>query len=287
MAVQNLGSQPLISTDCLTPNDVATKTVGIGKTKCTSNFRKCFILSMFAGAFIGFGAMYYLFITSDTALPYSISKLLGGLAFCLGLQLVLIAGAELFTGNTLAIQARLSHEISTSQLLKNWVIVWLGNLMGSLVLVVLLHLCNFGGFHDHAIAINMANVAAAKIHQPWLMIFVKAIVCNILVCLAVWMAFAARSVADKIIAVILPISAFVCCGFEHSVANMFFLPMGYVASHFGGIPAHQAAWDFISMSGIMYNLSAATLGNIVGGAFFVGFAYWLAFKKPAQNQPSV
>lgn len=281
MAVQNQSVQAVISTDCLAPADVVNKTVEIGKTKCCSNFRKCFVLSMFAGAFIGFGAMYYLFITSDTALPYSISKVLGGIGFCLGLQLVLVAGAELFTGNTLAIQARLNREIATAQLLKNWATVWVGNFVGSLILVLLLYLCNFGAFHDHAIAINMANVAAAKIHQPWLVIFVKGIMCNILVCLAVWMAFAARSVADKIMAVILPISAFVCCGFEHSVANMFFLPMGLVASNFGGIPTHQAVWDFITVSGIFYNISAATLGNIVGGAFFVGFTYWVAFKKAA------
>lgn len=282
MATQSQPAQPLVTTDCLSPVETLAKASGIGVAKCTSPLKKTIVLAIFAGAFIALGAMYYTFVTADKSLSFAVSKVLGGFVFCLGLLLVLVAGAELFTGNNLASIAWADKKITTGQLLKNWVVVWLGNFVGSVIIVFLLHLIHFGAFHDHAVAINMAGIAAAKINQAWHVIFIKAIFCNFLVCLAVWVAFAGRTVADKVAGILLPITAFVACGFEHSVANMYFLPMGYVAANFGGIPTHQAAWDVINASGIAWNLSAATLGNIVGGAIFVGLAYWFAFKKPAQ-----
>lgn len=187
---------------------------------------------------------------------------------------MLCCGAELFTGNVLMLCAKASGRIPWSGVFRNWGVVWVGNLVGSLLAMVVIYLSNLQGMNGGAVGETFVSVAAGKVALDPVALFFKAILCNVLVCLAVWIGFGGKSVADKVIGLLLPISAFVACGFEHCVANMFFLPMGLVLNTLGGVGAAGA----ITLSGIAYNLVLATLGNIVGG-LVVGMAYWFAYRK--------
>lgn len=256
--------------ECLAPAAVEAKaeTAAIGKVAIPAG--KCFVLAMLAGLFIGFGATFFLTFTADPTLSFGVKKVVGGLCFCLGLVLVLCCGAELFTGNSLMVTALASKRITWGGMLKNWVIVILGNLAGSLLLVAIVSGAGIAAIKvgDTTIGANMATVAAGKINLDWGTIFCRGILCNTLVCLAVWIGFSAKNIVDKVVGIILPISAFVACGFEHCVANMFFLPMGMVAD-----PSK------VDIAGILWNLSASIPGNIVGGTIIVGLAYWFAYHK--------
>nr|WP_276312794.1 formate/nitrite transporter family protein [Bifidobacterium vespertilionis] len=207
-------------------------------------------------------------------MSFAAAKLLGGLAFCLGLVLVLCCGSELFTGNSLMVSGAMEHRIGWGAMLGNWAVVWIGNLLGALLAVALVSAAHILDLNAGAAGTTAIAVATAKISPSWLTLFFRGILCNIFVCLAVRIGFAARSVADKVLGILLPISAFVACGFEHCVANMFFLPMGLVAKLTGYALPSGADASVVSVTGILYNISAATLGNIVGGAIFVGLAYW-------------
>ena len=263
--------------DALAPADIEAKAeeVAVGKTKTAP--AKVFVLAMFAGAFIAFGALYFCVFLGDPTMPFAVQRAVGGLCFCLGLVLVLCCGAELFTGNSLMVAALASRKITLSAMLKNWAIVWVGNLAGALVAVLLVFLAHIADMNGGAVGGAMVSVAVSKVTPDWITLFFKGILCNIFVCLAVWIGFGARTVVDKVVGILLPISAFVACGFEHCVANMFFLPMGLVAKTAGYASAADAS--MLDIGSILYNISAATLGNIVGGALFVGLAYWFVFHK--------
>lgn len=266
-------SQP--SVNALTPGQVEEAVDAAAEKKVGTPFGRLLVSAMFAGAFIGFGALFFIVVTSDSALSFAAGKLLGGLAFCLGLVLVLCCGSELFTGNSLMVSGAMEHRIGWGAMLRNWAIVWVGNLLGALVAVGLVSAAGILDLNGGAAGTTAIAVAAAKISPDWFTLFFRGILCNIFVCLAVRIGFAARSVADKVVGILLPISAFVACGFEHCVANMFFLPVGLAAKLSGyALPASGASADVVSVGGILYNLSAATLGNVVGGAVFVGLAYW-------------
>lgn len=263
--------------DALAPAEIEAKAeeVAVGKTKTAP--AKVFVLAMFAGAFIAFGALYFCVFLGDPTMPFAVQRAVGGLCFCLGLVLVLCCGAELFTGNSLMVTALASRKITLSAMLKNWAIVWVGNLAGALVAVLLVFLAHIADMNGGAVGGAMVSVAVSKVTPDWITLFFKGILCNIFVCLAVWIGFGARTVVDKVVGILLPISAFVACGFEHCVANMFFLPMGLVAKTAGYASAADAS--MLDIGSILYNISAATLGNIVGGALFVGLAYWFVFHK--------
>ncbi|MFR7737086.1 MAG: formate/nitrite transporter family protein [Eggerthella lenta] len=206
-------------------------------------------------------------------MPFAVQRAVGGLCFCLGLVLVLCCGAELFTGNVLLVCAKASGRIGWRSLFGNWLLVWLGNLAGALVALALVHFANVAAMNGGAVGEAFVSVAAGKVAPDWTTLFFKGVMCNILVCLAVWIGFSARTVADKVLGILLPISAFVACGFEHCVANMFFLPMGLLLNSMGvGAP------DAVTLAGIATNLSAATLGNVAGGVA-VGMAYWFVYRK--------
>ena len=260
--------------DMLTPAEITAKAEGLALTKVNMPPAKAFVAAMLAGAFISFGAMYFCLFQGDPDLSFAVQRFVGALCFCLGLVLVLCCGAELFTGNTLMSIAKANKKISWGQMLKSWAIVWLGNLVGALVIVFLVYMSNMQGMNDGLVGEAMVNAGASKAALPWVTAFFKGIVCNALVCLAVWMGFSARTVVDKFVAVLFPISGFVACGYEHCVANMFFLPMSFLLNKTGvGEPGA------IDMMGILSNLSAATLGNIVGGAILVGLAYWFLYGR--------
>ncbi|MBP3892908.1 MAG: formate/nitrite transporter family protein [Atopobiaceae bacterium] len=267
-----------IRPDALTGAQIEAKAEAVGEGKATMPAFRSFVLAILAGLFIGAGGMFMLLVKSDASLGFAASSVLGGFAFSFGLFFVLTAGAELFTGNNLMALGFLSGKYSLGALLRSWLVVYAGNLVGSLLLVGLLWLANYAGMNGGAVGATMVSVAAAKCALPWGVAFGRAIMCNVLVCLAVWMSFAARTVVDKFLCAALPVTMFVACGFEHCVANMFFIPLGILASAAGAAPEGVDV-SALGLSGMLSNLSAATLGNMVGGALLLGGMYWLAYKR--------
>ena len=269
---------PIFNFNAYSPAEIEEAIEKVGVTKANLSFLPCFMLGVIAGAGIGLGALYFSIVASDAALPFAAVRVVGGLVFSLGLAIVLVGGAELFTGNNLIIMAWASGKISTLELLRNWSIVWLGNFVGGAGLAILVLYSHHLDMNNSRIALTMLTTAVGKISPAWLTLFIKGILCNLLVCLAVWLAAAGRSVTDKIMGLILPISAFVAAGFEHSVANMYFLSLAWLLTVTGNVPAGFDA-SLITIPGVIYNLVWATLGNIVGGAGFVGFTYWVIYHK--------
>jgi formate/nitrite transporter len=240
------------------------------------------LLGTLAGLFIGLGAVFYTLVTTDIGLGFGLGKLLGGLTFSLGLILVVVAGAELFTGNSLIVAPWLSTRVSARALLRNWGIVYFANLAGSLILVAILFHAQFWTLDGYAVGANALMIASGKTSLAFIPALFRGILCNVLVCLAVWMCLAGRSITEKILAIIFPITAFVACGFEHSVANMFFIPMGIAVAgqaevvQVAGLTASQIA--NVSVLGLVQNLIPVTIGNIIGGTS-IGIIYWLIFLR--------
>jgi formate/nitrite transporter len=273
--------------DALMPAEMAAKAAEIGVRKAVLGAVPMFVLAVLAGAFIALGAAFATTVSAGAAgvLPYGVVRLLAGLAFSLGLILVIVGGAELFTGNNLLAMAWASRRISTAAVVRNWVIVYLGNLVGAVgtaVLVVAAGQYAFGGGSVGAVALG---TAATKVAYEPLQAFVLGILCNGLVCLAVWLTYSARTTTDRILAIVPPIAAFVAMGFEHSVANMYFIPVAMLILavapesfwvSFEATPADYVALDW---AGLVGNLVPVTLGNIVGGTILVGAVYWLVYLR--------
>jgi formate/nitrite transporter len=268
---------PIFNLQAYSPAEIEEAVEKVGVKKANLPLLASFMLAIVAGGSIGFGAIYYTIVASDPTLSFATVRVLGGLVFSLGLVLVMVGGAELFTGNNLIVMAWASGKVSARTMLLNWVIVWLGNLVGALGLIVLVYFSHHLDMNDGRIGLSVLNTAAGKIRPDMLTLFVKGILCNVLVCAAVWLAYAGRSVTDKIVALILPISAFIAAGFEHCVANMYFLPMAWLLVQTGHAPANFDA-SLITLPGIIHNLVPVTLGNIVGGAGFVGAIYWAIYR---------
>lgn len=241
---------------------------------------RAFALSVLAGMMIGMGASFMTLVKSDGALSFAASQVLGGLCFSLGLICVIVAGAELFTGNMLMVAGAWSKRCSWGAMLKNWVIVYVGNLAGSLLLVAIMLGAGFSNMNGGAVGSTMVDVAYAKMSLPSGVVFWRGVLCNWLVCLAVWMGFSGRTVIDKMLTTIFPVTAFVACGFEHCVANMFFLPMGVVQFALGGYAGTgdvAAIAHVLTVGNACRDIALSTIGNIVGGALFVGLAYQFAY----------
>jgi formate/nitrite transporter len=268
---------PIFNLQAYSPAEIKEAVEKVGVKKANLPVLATFMLAIVGGGSIGFGALYYTIIASDPGLSFATVRVVGGLVFSLGLALVLVGGAELFTGNNLIVMAWASGKVSTGTMLRNWTIVWLGNLLGSLGLVVIVFFSHHLEMNDGAIGLSILKTATGKIRPDMMTLFFKGILCNVLVCAAVWLAYAGRSVTDKIVAVILPVSAFIAAGFEHCVANMYCLPSAWLLVHTGHAPANFDA-SSISISGIVHNLVPVTLGNIVGGAGFVGAFYWAIYR---------
>jgi len=269
-------------TDAYQPAQMVCRLEGVGIDKASQNTLSTALLGILAGLFIGLGAVFCTLVTTDIGLGFGLEKLLGGLAFSLGLILVVIAGAELFTGNCLIVAPWMSARVSGTALLRNWGIVYFANLAGSLVLVFLIFYSQFWALDGYAVGAHALMIASGKTSLAFVPALCRGILCNILVCLAVWLALAARSVTGKILAIAVPITAFVACGFEHSIANMFFIPMGIAMAgqaevvQAAGVTAAQIA--NITPLGFVHNLIPVTIGNIIGGSA-VGVVYWLIFLR--------
>lgn len=268
---------PIFNLHAYSPAEIKEAVEKVGVKKANFPFLTTFMLAIVAGGGVGFGALYYTIVASDPTFSFATVQVVGGLVFTLGLVLVLVGGAELFTGNNLIVMAWASGKVSTPTMLCNWTIVWFGNLFGSLGLIVLVFFSHHLDLNDGRIGLSVLNTAAGKIRPDMATLFFKGILCNVLVCAAVWLAYAGRSVTDKMVAVIMPVSAFVAAGFEHCVANMYFLPLAWLLVQTGHAPENFDASQ-ITVSGIVHNLLPVTLGNIVGGAGFVGAFYWTIYR---------
>lgn len=268
----------VLGMDCYSPAQIQANVEKLGVKKATMPFIPSFMLAVVAGGGIGLGAMYYLIILADPNLTFAAQRMVGGIAFSLGLLLVLVAGAELFTGNNLIVMAWANGQIKTGDVIRNWITVWLGNLVGSLGLVVLIYMSHIYAMNNDGFTVAVVKTAIGKVSPDSLTIFAKGVLCNVLVCLAVWVGYAGRTVVDKTIAIILPVSAFVAAGFEHCIANQFFLPMAYLLKITGHVPAGIDT-AVITIPAILHNILFATLGNIVGGSVLVGAVYWIIYRK--------
>ena len=252
------------------------ETVGVNKSRLP--IQSTMVLGILAGIFIGLGSMVYTMVTSDTTLSFAGRQLLGGLTFCLGLVLVVVAGAELFTGNVLMVVAWSRGKITGGQVLRNWLLVLLANLIGSVLLAALVLYSGNLGLNKGLVATHALEIAGHKDGLNYVTAFFSGVMCNLLVCLAVWLSYAGRTVADKILAVLFPIMTFVACGFEHSVADMYFTPLGLMLRASGVVAPGVASVTFGDTVG---HLIVVILGNVVGGGLLVGLLYHWAYRaKP-------
>jgi len=273
-----------VKIDAILPAGMARKAEYIGISKSEMSFVDTLMLAVMAGGFIALGAVFATTVAAGQSgvVPFGISKMLVGLVFSLGLILVIVAGAELFTGNNLIMMAWASKKVTTSQLLRNWGIVYLGNFIGSLLMVGLLYLSGQYTFGGGAIGTTALSIASAKVNLGFTQALVLGVLCNMLVCLAVWLTFSARSTTDKILAVIFPITAFVAAGFEHSVANMFFVPMGIAIKALDPVFAAGTGLNLSSLTWnnfLLHNLLPVTIGNIIGGSVLVAGVYWMIYLR--------
>jgi formate/nitrite transporter len=274
--------------DALLPPEMAARAEQVGAKKATMDLPGMFALAVLAGAFIALGAMVATPVVAGAAgaMPYGVSRLVAGLAFSLGLILVLVGGAELFTGNNLIVMAWASGKVSTALLVRNWLVVYLGNLVGALGTAVLVYASGQFGFGGGAVGAAALATAEAKVELGVAQAVALGVLCNALVCLAVWLTCSARTTTDRILAIVPPIAAFVAAGFEHSIANMYFIPTGLLIkagapaefwASVGHTPAGYPAltWDHF----LLYNLAPVTLGNLIGGTLLVSVVYWFVYLR--------
>jgi formate transporter len=270
--------------DAFSPKEIAAHVETIGVAKARLPLLSMLMLSVLAGAFVGLGALYFVIVRSDPSLGFAARQVLGGVVFALGLFLVVVAGAELFTGNNLLAMAWADGKISTRDLLRNWAIVCSGNFVGAAGLAVLVYLSRHAEMNSGAIAQEYVRIAATKVAMPFWTAFFKGVLCNVLVCMAVWMALAGRSVIDKAVAIVFPISAFVAAGFEHSIANMYIIPLAMLLQTFDniGMGANPITW-----AGFLRNLVPVILGNIIGGSVLVGLVYHVIYRRAPRRNKNV
>ena len=269
-------------TNSFVPADMAKRAEASAVRKANRNFITSFFLAVQAGSFIAFGAALFTSVIQDSTLGVGLTKLIGGLTFSLGLILVIIAGADLFTGDTLMVMGCLSRKIRVRQMLRSWVVVFIGNLAGAVAIVILIHLSGHWISGSGAVGAKALAIANAKVNLSFVQAFSSGMLCNILVCLAIWLCHACRSVTDKILAIIFPITAFVAMGFEHSIANMYFIPAGLLLKSNPKIVGMLNGADLsnLTLSGfIVNNLMPVVIGNMVGGAIFVGAVYWILYLR--------
>jgi len=278
--------------DALPPAQVARKAETVGLTKAGMPTFDVFVLSVLAGAFIALGAIFATTVAAGGAeLPYGVVRLLAGLAFTLGLILVVVAGAELFTGNNLIVMAWASRRVATAALLGNWVVVWIGNFVGAFATALIVYVSEQYTFGGGAVGQTALGIAATKTSLGFVQAIALGILCNALVCLAVWLTFGAHTTTDKILAIIPPIAAFVAAGFEHSVANMYFISIGLLVKSDDDFVAGLDPDTVPDLSDLTWasffrdNLLPVTIGNVIGGGLMVGAVYWLVYLRPQRAEP--
>jgi formate/nitrite transporter len=285
-------AEAILNIDAYSPQEIARKVEQVGVAKASLPFGRMAGLATLAGMFVALGGMFYTTVTSDVKGGFGVTQLLGGLVFTLGLFLVCVSGAELFTGNNLLAIGAATGKIRVGALLRNWAVVWTFNLVGSLLLVAIMYYSQQWTAGGNLVGARVLYIGASKASLAPGVIFFRGILANLLVCLASWMAYGGRSVTDKLMAMILPVSAFVAAGFEHSVANMYFIPYAMALKNqpslvaMPGVPVEKL--HYLTMPYLAQNLFFSTLGNLVGGAVLVGLFYWgiyLYGEKPLTTEP--
>jgi formate/nitrite transporter len=272
--------------DALLPPEMALACETAGAAKAGRDALALIVLGLLAGAFIALGAMFMTVVLTGTGeLPWGVARLLAGLVFSLGLILVIVGGAELFTGDSLMIVACASRRITLGALLRAWSLVYIGNIAGAVGTAALVFFAGQHGFGGGAVGKTALAVASAKAALPTVQLFFLAVLCNVLVCLAVWMSFGARSTTDKIMVIVPPVAAFVAAGFEHSIANLYLLPYGLALKAWAGpefwaaIGQDAAVYPELTVGGALHNIAVATIGNLVGGSLMVGAVYWFVYLR--------
>ena len=273
--------------DAIPPREMALACEAAGAAKAGRDALALVVLGVLAGAFIALGAIFMtVMLTGAEGLPWGVARLLAGLVFSLGLILVIIGGAELFTGDSLMIVAYASRRITLGALLRAWVLVYVGNVVGALGTAVLVFMAGQYGFSGGAVGKTALAIAAAKAALPTIQLFFLSVLCNVLVCLAVWMSFGGRTTTDRVMVIVPPIAAFVAAGFEHSIANLYLLPYALAIKAWAGLEFWTAigldaevAYPDLTVGGALHNIVVATLGNLLGGSLMVGAVYWLVYLR--------
>lgn len=274
----------LSSLDAYAPKEMAQRVENVGVKKANLDWATTLALSILAGAFIALGANFATIVWTDNGLGFGLSRLIGGIVFSLGLILVIVGGAELFTGNNLIVMAWASHKVRTHRLLRNWSLVYAGNFIGAFATALGIFIARQWMFDKYQVGATMLNIANTKVSLDFMPALVLGIFCNALVCLAVWLCFSARSTTDKILSIVPPIAAFVAVGFEHSIANMYFIPLGILLKEEPAVlqAANKTAEQLTNLTWqgfIFNNLIPVTLGNIIGGAIMVAAVYWFVYLR--------
>jgi formate/nitrite transporter len=276
--------------DALLPFEMALACEAAGAAKAGRDALTLFVLGILAGAFIALGAVFMTVVaTGADALPWGVARLLGGVAFSLGLILVIVGGAELFTGDSLMVVAYASRKITLAALLRAWALVYLGNLAGALATASLVFLSGHYALAGGAVGKTILMMASGKAALPTVQLFFLSLLCNVLVCLAVWMSIAARSTADKVLVIVPPIAAFVAAGFEHSIANVFLLPYALMILVWGGADISGATvptarlYEALTASNVLHNIGVSTVGNLIGGSVLVGGVYWFLYLRRSRG----
>lgn len=268
----------------LSPKEVATKWSETGLSKCKIPVLKMFILAVLAGVYIAFGAELFLLVSSDSTLGFGFTRFISASVFTVGLMLVVVGGAELFTGNNLIVIAVLDKKARWTDLFKSWFVVYIGNFVGSIILALFIFWSGTWGLNNNLVGANVLKVASSKISLSFVQAFFRGVLCNWLVCLAVWLSMASKDIIGKLFAIYFPIMAFVASGFEHSVANMFIISYGILLKTVPDVikASGKTLLDFANLNYATLftkNLIPVTLGNILGGAVFVGVVYWYIYLK--------
>lgn len=261
------------SFDAYAPAEVAARVRAFGAAKARLPLLSLVLLGLLAGAYIGLGSLMFTLVAADGTLGFAASRFAGGLVFSLGLLMITVAGAELFTGNNLLAMAWADGQVTTRELLRNWAVVCAANAAGAAGLALLVYWSGHGSMHAGAVGQTIARIALAKAELPLGEAFFRAVLCNLLVCMAVWMSQAARSVTDKAVAIVFPITGFVAAGFEHSIANMYFFPLAALL----GAPI-----DGLQAAG---RLAIVIAGNLLGGSVLVALVYRMIYRRPAPVSP--
>ncbi len=281
----------VVTFDAIMPASMAVRAEQSGVKRANTDPVTVLALSVLAGAFISFGAIFATTVTAGVGLPYGVARLLTGLVFSAGLLMVIIAGAELFTGNNLIVMAWASGKVKTRALLLNWVLSFTGNFVGAIATAVLVFYSTQYTFGDGAVGLVALNTANTKASLEFIPALMLGILCNALVCLAVWMCFSARTNIDRVVTAVPPIAAFAAAGFEHCIANIYFIPMGLFIK--AGAP--QSFWAAIGKSasdfpGLTWNnffignLLPVTMGNIIGGSIMIGAVYWFVYLRKSDGK---
>jgi formate transporter len=260
--------------DAYSPSEIAERVRAACLAKTHTPLLSLVMLGILAGAFIALGSLFYVIVASDQSLGFATARVAGGMVFSLGLLLVVVAGAELFTGNNLLAMAWADGRVTTREVLANWVVVCAANFAGAVGVALLVFLSGHTAMNDGAIGRTYLEIAAAKGALTPQEAFVRGVLCNVLVCMAVWMSLAGRSVTDKFVALLLPVAAFVAAGFEHSIANMYFLPLGLMMQ--------AAAGEAPDVAALGRNLGPVIAGNVVGGSVLVALVYHVIYRRPKQ-----